>query len=164
MGAMRRFFALLVACAGFASSCYGGTTASQPPTFSDPGIEPMVIGRGPYIGVTWLADGSFLVGKVRGPDGERLAVLSEDGTRESRVPLEAAPGCHQTSYLAHGALPDGRVGIVRECVREKYRGIVSHLIAYDVESDELAPSCATSHFRDPIRLEPYRAQGDRWRQ
>ncbi len=35
----------LVACAGLASSCYGETTASQPPTFSDPGIEPTVVTR-----------------------------------------------------------------------------------------------------------------------
>ncbi len=133
---MSRIFALLAAYAGLASACYSGVTPARAPTFSDPRIEPTVIGRGPYIRVIWLNDGSFLVGKVRGSDGDRLAVLSDDGREESRVPLGSAAGCHLSNYWAHTTLPDGRVGILRDCHPPK-GGTVNHLMAYDVESGKL---------------------------
>ncbi|MCI0576815.1 MAG: hypothetical protein L0332_20655 [Chloroflexi bacterium] len=134
---------LVVACG------QGGSllTYVPPPTPVIPTVEnplqtrKLPIPAGDYWSVDWFPDGRILV--TRYPNDLPLQFLVWEKDAWRLLDLEEDPRCTiRTGYYAPAILPDGRLGLVKECLIKAAVDYLQadnehYLVAYDWESDRL---------------------------
>jgi len=104
---------------------------------------------GDYSAVTWLPNGWLVVQYRPEPGGsmldEQIWKMRPDGSDLQRLALPDDPLCRHTTYLYPRALPDGRLGLVKECGVYRLRADIEHsyLVAYDTERGILSRLMAT---------------------